>query len=160
MKVAVVADSHDYMTNIKKLVKAVNDLGIKYMLHCGDIVAPFTIKAFGEYKGEFYGCFGNNDGERAGLVKAFAKIGTVHTDPYRLKLEGYSILLTHKPDLAREAAENGGYDLVAFGHEHKVIVDRELSLMVCPGEVCGWTTGKATWALVDIEEQTVKIMKI
>jgi putative phosphoesterase len=157
---AIIADTHDNLPLIEAAVAAANERGADYVLHCGDYVSPFTARAFGGLKARFIGVFGNNDGDRPMLLKTYKDIGPIHSDPHREKLEGISILITHKPDIAEDAAAMGGYDLVAYGHDHAVRVERGLTLLICPGEVGGWTTGRSTMAFVDMPENDVEIIEI
>ncbi|MGD8717232.1 MAG: metallophosphoesterase [Candidatus Zixiibacteriota bacterium] len=156
-RVAVIADSHDNLRMIERAVSAINDWGADLVLHCGDFVSPFTAGPFGALAAPLEGVFGNNDGDRAALKKAFADIGDIHPDPYRFTFNGLSILITHKPRLAREAATAPGYDLIAFGHDHRVRVEHGESLVICPGELGAWVSGRATMALVDVRIGNVDI---
>jgi len=68
MKIAVISDSHDHKNNILKTVSIINERNVDTLIHCGDYVAPFVKRWFNELndsiKKNFYGVFGNNDGER------------------------------------------------------------------------------------------------
>lgn len=75
-------------------------------------------------------------------------------------MEGVSTLITHKPDIAKDAALMGGYDLIAYGHDHRVRVERGLTLVVCPGEAGGWVTGRPTAAVVDMPSREVEIAEL
>ena len=57
----------------------------------------------------------------------------------------------HYPELAIPIAKSGEYDIVVYGHTHKIDIQKGESLLLNPGETGGWTTGKATVAVVDIE---------
>ena len=61
------------------------------------------------------------------------------------------------PELALPLARSGNYDLVVFGHTHEVEERIEKGLMLNPGEVGGWLTGRCTVALVDLESLEVEI---
>ncbi len=156
-RVAVIADSHDNLRMIRQAVAVINEWGADLVVHCGDYVAPFTAEPFRKLKAPLRGVFGNNDGDRAALKKAYADIGDINPDPHRFTFEGLSILITHKPRVAREAAAGAGYDLVAFGHDHHVRVEHGESLVICPGELGGWVTGRASLALVEVKTGTVDI---
>ena len=71
MKVGLLADSHDNLPALAKAVGLFNDAETALVIHAGDYVAPFTARAFQELRSDFVGVFGNNDGERFGLLKAF-----------------------------------------------------------------------------------------
>lgn len=158
-RVAVIADSHDNLVKIKRAVEVINDWGADLVVHCGDFIAPFTAGAFGGLRSPLRGVFGNNDGDRAALRGAFAQLGELHSDPWRFTFNGFSLLVTHKPRLAREAAaESIRYHLIAFGHEHHVRVEQGDALVVCPGELGGWVTGRSSIALVELVTGDVDVV--
>jgi putative phosphoesterase len=157
-RVAVVADSHDNLPRIEKAAQVINDWRAQLVVHCGDFVSPFTAAAFAALRAPFRGVFGNNDGDRAALRRAYRDLGPIETDPYRFEFEGRRFLITHKPRLAREAAATAGYDLIAFGHDHHVRVEQGDALVICPGELAGWTTGRASLALVELGLGDVEII--
>lgn len=156
-RVAVIADSHDNLRMIERAVDVINGWGADLVVHGGDFVSPFTSRPFAKLEAPLRGVFGNNDGDRALLKKTYAALGEIRSDPYRFTWEGLSILITHKPRLAREAAAVPGYDLIAFGHDHHVRVEHGESLVICPGELGGWTTGRGTLALVEVRLGLVDI---
>ena len=157
-RIAVVADSHDNLTLIKKAVAVIREGRADAIFHGGDFVAPFTAAGFRRADVPLYGVYGNNDGDRAALRRAYAPWGTLSPDPFRFDFRGFRILLTHKPRLAREAAATPGYDLIAFGHDHHVRVECGDALVLCPGELCGWVTGRASIALVELGLSDVDIV--
>ncbi len=158
-RVAVIADSHDNLRLIARAVGVINEWGADLVLHGGDFVAPFTARLFAGLNAPLVGVFGNNDGDRAALRLAFKDIGKLYPDPHRFGFNGYSLLLTHKPRVAREAAANGvHYHLIAFGHDHSVRVEHGESLVICPGELGGWVTGRGSLALVQISIGDVEII--
>ncbi|NIT36722.1 MAG: YfcE family phosphodiesterase [candidate division Zixibacteria bacterium] len=156
-RIAVVADSHDNLRMIERAVAVINGWGADLVVHCGDYVAPFTAESFRKLNAPLRGVFGNNDGDRPALKKAYAVIGDLNPDPYRFTFNGFSMLITHKPRLAREAAVGAGYDLIAFGHDHHVRVEHGESLVICPGELGGWVTGRASIALVEVKIANVDV---
>jgi len=77
MKIGIFSDSHDKMDNIRRVVDIFLEQKVDKVVHCGDIVAPFMVRAMSELEGkdiEIIGIYGNNDGERLGLYKMLGKI--------------------------------------------------------------------------------------
>lgn len=147
MKLGVLADSHDHLDNLRKAMAAFKKAGVEKVIHAGDFVAPFTLPVLGEAGVPVVGVFGNNDGERVGLSRGFARLGELHERPHELELNGRRVLLLHEPVALTELAS--AFDLVIYGHTHRVDVGHNL---LNPGEVCGWVTGKASCALVELPE--------
>lgn len=148
MRIGVLADSHDHLDNLRKAMAAFKNAGVKKVIHAGDFVAPFTLPVLGEAGCPVVGVFGNNDGERVGLSRGFARLGELHERPHELELNGRRILVLHEPVALPELA--AAFDLVIYGHTHKVDVRQNL---LNPGEVCGWVTGRASCALVELPKK-------
>ena len=151
MKLGVMSDSHDNIPNVKRAVALFNEIGVDLVVHAGDFIAPFAIDPLADLKCRVVGVFGNNDGESVVLAKKFETIGEVHPNLASTSLGGKTIAVMHYPELAIPIAKSGEYDIVVYGHTHKIDIQKGESLLLNPGETGGWTTGKATVAVVDIE---------
>ncbi len=161
MKLGVMSDSHDNIPNVKRAVALFNEIGVDLVVHAGDFIAPFAIDPLANLNCRVVGVFGNNDGERVVLVKKFEAIdGEVHPNLASASLGDRSIAVMHYPELAIPIAKSGDYDIVVYGHTHKIDIQKEESLLLNPGETGGWTTGKATIAVVDSEILEAKIYEI
>ena len=164
MKIGLVSDSHDNMPAIRKAVEVLNAEGVGAVLHAGDFVAPFAVKEFLKVRAPFFGVFGNNDGERAGLAKLCAEI---QPGPRPLELGGRKIALAHTEE-AIPPALWGEAAVAVFGHTHKVVVEKGLSrssssrgsLRLNPGECGGWLTGRCTVAVLDTETLDVRVVDL
>lgn len=63
MHIGIVSDTHDNLRLARAAAEFFEDRA-DIVVHCGDVVAPFTAMVFdSEY--EFYAVRGNNEGERA-----------------------------------------------------------------------------------------------
>jgi len=160
MKLGVMSDSHDNIPNVKRAVTLFNEIGVDLVVHAGDFIAPFAIDPLADLNCRVVGVFGNNDGERVVLAKKFEAIGEVHPNLASTSLGDKTIAVMHYPELAIPIAKSGEYDIVVYGHTHKIDIQKGESLLLNPGETGGWTTGKATVAVVDIETLEAKIYEI
>lgn len=151
MKLGVMSDSHDNIPNVKRAVALFNEISVDLVVHAGDFIAPFAIDPLADLNCRVVGVFGNNDGERIVLAKKFEPIGEVHPNLASTSLGDKTIAVMHYPELAIPIANSGDYDIVVYGHTHKIDIKKDKSLLLNPGETGGWTTGKATVAVVDIE---------
>ena len=76
MQIGILADSHDHHSNVLRAIKIFNDHKVDYVLHAGDIVSPFTAKAFEDLKiAKFIAIFGNNEGEKLFLKSTVESFG-------------------------------------------------------------------------------------
>jgi len=153
MKVGIIADTHDNMPAIDEAVDMFRREKVDALIHAGDIIAPFAAERF---KGAYI-VYGNNDGERRGLRERCPGID----DFVEITLDGRHIAVVHgtQPAMVRALVDGGRYDLVVTGHTHRPLIERRGgTLLINPGEACGYLTGKRTLALVDLKEMRAEIV--
>ena len=157
MRIGIFSDTHDNLPKIEKAVKLFNQKKVDFVLHAGDYVAPFTMDKFKKLICEWQGVFGNNDGEKKGLLAKSQ--GRIHAPPLRIRLAGKKITMVHDRnslDFKKEKA-----DLIIFGHSHKAEITRiGDKLTVNPGECGGWLSGKSSVAIVDLVTSSAKIFRL
>ena len=59
MKIGIMSDSHDNMPAITSAVGLFNDIGVKLVIHGGDLISPFVSKPIKHLNAEFVAVFGN-----------------------------------------------------------------------------------------------------
>jgi putative phosphoesterase len=161
MKIGIISDTHDHMGNCRKACAAFAAEGVTTVLHAGDIIAPFIAPVFYEAKLKLIAVFGNNDGEKLFMRERFADLGYgLHHGPYRFELDGRRICLMHEPRCLDSLVKSGDFDLVIYGHTHELAISEEGTLVVNPGEACGYLTGKATCAVVDLADMSGRIIEL
>ncbi len=166
MLVGIISDTHDNLDAAKKAAEIFNDRGIKTIFHLGDFIAPFTLKVFKNF--ELYGVFGNNDGEKF-LIKRIAEDMNFKIDfaPFEVELAGKSFLLLHglgsverTIKLGDSFAASQNYDFVLYGHTHKRDLRKKgKTIIINPGEACGYLTGKRSIAILDVENGDVEFIE-
>lgn len=155
----VISDSHDNMMMLEKISDLILKRNITHVFHCGDFVAPFTLPLLMRNGVEFFGVFGNNDGERL-LLKEKSK-NKIFPSPHELEIEGKKIAMFHEPYLLESVAQSNMYDFIFYGHTHKADIRKVgKTLIVNPGESCGYLTGKATIALLDPKTGSAELLEI
>ena len=50
MQIGIISDSHDHHSNVLRAIEIFNESNVEYVLHAGDIVSPFTAKAFADLR--------------------------------------------------------------------------------------------------------------
>lgn len=159
MIIGVISDTHDHLDNIKKALDIFNSRGVKHIIHAGDFCSPFTWRIFKNFDGGFTGIFGNNDGERILLKKLYQD--KIYTQPYKLNLHNKNIVIMHEPDVAKELAKSGSFNLVIYGHTHEPVIEKiEGTLIINPGEASGWLYGKPTVAIVNLSDMSAEIIPL
>jgi uncharacterized protein len=163
MKIGIISDTHDHHGNVIKAVKIFNEEQVKYVLHAGDIVSPFTAKAFADLKGaKFIAVFGNCDGEKVHLKSTIEGYGGEVCDSvYNSRLGDRTVFMTHRPDAINEVAGSGKYDLVIYGHTHKQdIRTAAKTLVVNPGEATDWITGEPSVVIVELDDMNCRTIML
>lgn len=161
MKIGIIADTHEHMPKIRKAVRLFNQEKVGLVLHAGDIISPITVKEFAALQARFIAVFGNNDGDRLLLSKRFRGIGKLYPRKFEGSFGRKKILLIHEPDMLDALAASGHYDIIIYGHTHQAHISRKDStLVINPGEACGWVTGKCTVVLLDTDTMKAKLIKI
>lgn len=162
MKIGVLSDTHDHIPKIKRAVEIFNEEKVDMVLHSGDIVAPFSLLTLQHLACKnFVAVFGNNDGEREGLKKMLGTFGyKIHERPYTFAVNGYKIAMLHEPDPLNDTIDSQEYDLITFGHTHKSHVKLHgKSLVINPGEGCGWLYGTSSIGIVSLPDKTARIVQ-
>jgi hypothetical protein len=159
MIIGIISDTHDNLDNLEKVLEIFNDRKVEHIIHAGDFTSPFTARVLKQFKGDFTGIFGNNDGDRIFLRKMFQD--RIYPQPYVFKLNNRKIVVMHEPDVVDALADSGHFDLVIYGHLHEPVMRRVgKTLVVNPGEVGGWLYGKPTAAVADLETMEAEIVEI
>ena len=160
MLIGVMADSHDNVPKIEAAVELFNRHGVQHVLHAGDFVAPFAIDPLRQLACPVLAVFGNNDGERLGLAARMREVGEIQPYLATTELADRRIAVVHYPELAEPLAKSRSFDLVIYGHTHRVDQRQDQGLLLNPGETGGWLTGCATVATVDLTHLRVRLHEI
>lgn len=159
--IGIMSDSHDNIPAIKKVVEVFNASEVDLVIHAGDLISPFTANEFQHLNAEMVAVFGNNDGEREGLKEAYVDICLIE-DFKEISVEGWKFSVIHgtNPSIVDALARSGKYDVVVRGHTHKLEITGNDTLMINPGEVCGYLSGKQTVVLVDSDDLNCEVVDI
>lgn len=161
--IGIISDTHDNIEAIRKAVDFLNSRKVSLVLHAGDFIAPFTVEEFKKLDTKIIGVFGNNDGDRNGLSEKFSQIGTDLKDFIELEYGGKEIAIYHGTimEFVSALVKSGKYDIVVLGHTHLPEIKKEKNtLVINPGEVCGYLTGKRTLCLLNTKKMEVEIKEI
>jgi putative phosphoesterase len=163
MKIGIISDTHDAHQSVLKAVKIFNEYEVKYVLHAGDIISPFTAKAFAEVKdAKFIAVFGNNEGEKLMLKSTIVGFGgEIHDIVFKGEIAGKKIFMTHVPTAIDEVVGSGHYDIVIYGHTHRQdlrLIDN--TLVINPGEATDWISGRSTLVILETDNMSYEVVPI
>ena len=165
MKVCIVSDSHDNRKLLDIAVQDARNRGAEAVLHCGDVVAPTTLRVLQKHGLPVHVIHGNNTGDLVSTVKLSHEPGSViqfHGQDAGIELAGRKIFMVHYPHYARAMGATGEWDLVCCGHDHKAEIDyiknvnSEKTVFVNPGTV-GGVGAKPTYVFGDLNDMQFEI---
>jgi putative phosphoesterase len=162
MRVGLLADSHDRLPAIAEFVKQMQAAGVSMVLHAGDYCAPFALRPIEEASMSLAGVFGRNDGDTQGLLaKATAGFGAeLYEGPHSFELGGQRIMLVHDiADVQPRSIEAHGVVVHGFTHQQEM-KHRGDTLIVNPGESCGWLYGTPKAAILDLDSRNVEFLAL
>ena len=166
MNVGILSDTHDNVPAVDAAMEHFESVGVEYVIHCGDFIAPPVISRLDRDGIEVHAVRGNNDGEREGLRSAFDALenGTLHGRFAELMFDGRTFAVLHgeeKPVVDALAA-SGAYDYVLYGHWH-VREERSVgeTIVINPGAHFPTVPAEhRTVAVVETDSDTVEFHRL
>jgi len=162
MKVGLMADSHDRIPAIAELLRLMQATGTTMVLHAGDYVSPLSLKPFEDLHMTLAGVFGKNDGDHQSLQqRANAGFGLeLFESPHSFEVGGHQILLVHDlADVQKRSIKSHSVVVHGFAHQQSMKTQDE-SLVINPGEACGWLYGTPGAALLDLDTKQVEFLTL
>jgi uncharacterized protein len=165
MLIGLISDTHDNLSLVERTVKILNHEKTELVLHAGDYTSPFTIPKFKALNCGLIGVFGNNDGDHELLKKRFSETQNceIRGRFAEVNLDGFKIALLHgdETELLNTIVNCGSFDAVVSGHTHiPVNKAKGRTLVICPGEVCGYLYGKPSLAVLDTAKREATILEL
>lgn len=162
MKLAVLSDIHDHLENLDKALTKIKQSSCQELIFCGDMVAPFTAKILAQAKIPTYAVFGNNDGDKASLIKNTQDSIQFFTDDDEyglLERDNLKIGFVHYPKIAQAMSITGHFDAVFYGHTHVKDLKQSPTMVTCnPGAICGIISGQpGPGSFIIFDTQTKKV---
>jgi putative phosphoesterase len=160
VKIGVVSDTHNQLSNVARIVELLNRAGVERVVHTGDITQAKTLEVLARLDAPLHGVFGNNDaGERSALEAAAARYAMTLCDPpLELVWAERRILVVHDP---RElgAARRARHEVALHGHTHRRTIERSGGRLVFnPGECAGHIAGQNAVGVVDLVTLETEIL--
>lgn len=162
MRIGLLSDTHDRVDAVAELSARFAAAGVGMVLHCGDYCAPFSLAPIQAHHLALVGVFGRNDGDPEALrAVAMSGMGSeLFEAPHSFELLGKKILLVHDLTDALERSIEA-HDIVVHGCTHREeMKTRGSTLLINPGEACGWLHGAPSAAILDLDSRRVEILKL
>lgn len=149
MRLGILSDIHDNLWNLRVALDRMNE-GADVLLCCGDLCSPFVMDELKKFHGPVHVIFGNNDADLFRITKKSNDHVQVYGELFTAELAGRRVAANHFDYIARPMAQSGMYDLVCFGHNHRISNEKfGETLALNPGPVMGVAFGPAGWKEVD-----------
>jgi len=170
VKICIISDSHDNIDLLHAALSDAKERGAEMVLHCGDVVAPYTLKKTRQFGLPIHVIHGNNKGDLAVMGKLAQDPESLihyHGRDASLEFDGRRVFMVHFPDYAKALALTGKWDLICCGHNHRCRIDvikhagqDTSTLLVNPGSSSGMDRIQPTYALGDLETMQFEIINI
>jgi putative phosphoesterase len=162
MRIGLMADTHDRVPAIDALLREMLARDVHFVLHAGDFCSPFSLKPFQDHGIAMAGVFGRNDGDPEGL-RAMATQGMgqeLFESPHGMKMGARKLLVVHDiGDVGERSVLAHG--IVVHGHTHlQEMKTQQDTLIVNPGEACGWLYGRPSAAILDLDTTQVEFLTL
>ena len=161
MRIGIFADSHDHLEHLRRAVDEFNRAGCECVLFAGDLVSPIAVPALRGLRCRLVGCFGDNEGNKPGILAGMSIIGSMADPPVRyVAPDGTRFHLGHTRRQVESLAEP--FDVGVYAHTHKPSIHRDEQgrLMVNPGEAGGWVSGRATIVILETQTKEAKLIDL
>jgi len=158
MKIGIMSDSHDNIRNIRKAIQIFKENDVGSVIHAGDLISPFCVPLFIDFKNRFYLCSGNNLGDVLLIKKKIEDIGVYFDELGEINIENMKFALYHGTNeiITKALLNSQEYDYVIVGHtHHKEVLQEGKTILINPGETFGDLYGEATIAILNMENRDV-----
>ncbi len=168
MILGVMSDSHDNLEAVSAALTIFRNENIEVLIHLGDIISPFTFMKIVEFPTRTIAILGNNDGDILSLKEIAIKAGAIiKQNIHLLSIGNIKILLIHgfgaveqTKEIIESIALADKYNVILYGHTHRIDT-RSIgrTLVLNPGEACGYITGRRSVAIIDIPTMKYRIIE-
>jgi putative phosphoesterase len=163
MILAVLSDTHDNRSGIRKTLEVARRRGATEILHCGDLTSAPTVESFRGWSLQYV--FGNMDREESEIRAAVDRLGMGSSCGAELRLErdGLQIALLHgnRSEALITAIRRGGFDFVFHGHTHRRRDERiGRTRVVNPGALGGVAAEGHSFCLLDTAGEEVEFVEM
>ena len=166
MRLGILSDIHDNLWNLGPAIEHLNSHA-DVLLCCGDLCSPFVMDELRKFHASVHIVFGNNDADLFRITRKSDSRVQVHGELLETEFDRRRIGMQHFDNVAKGLAASGMYDLVCYGHNHRISLSRAGSTVVVnPGPVMGaafaaggWEVVAATFAVCETASLEVRFLK-
>ncbi|MDI6883388.1 MAG: YfcE family phosphodiesterase [Patescibacteria group bacterium] len=158
MKIAIISDTHENLTNFEKFASFAKKENIKNLIHCGDAHNKEKLETLiNAFDGEIFYVLGNADIKEQILelkdnpkIKIFKSFGEIEIDKIKMAF-------CHCLNDAKNICQTKRYNFVFYGHTHKPWLEEiNNCILANPGNLAG-SYYKASFAVLDTETKNLSL---
>lgn len=163
MKIGVMSDTHDNLSNTIYVLNTFRGECIETIIHCGDLASLEMVSHFSGFRVIYTS--GNMDYVSGTIKKRFLKLNQSNFVgmTFRGKIDGVPIAATHSHISGKvmELVREGKYQWIFHGHTHERRDERIGSVrIVNPGALGGLSKGERSFCIVDLAADKVEFLKV
>jgi len=163
MKVGVLSDTHDNLSNLLVVLKICRERGINTLIHCGDLTGLEMVSHFEGFRVIY--TTGNMDYMTGAIKGRFSSMGEDNfVGPvFRGQIDGVSIAVTHShiKDKLMDLVRLGRYKWVFHGHTHQrrdeVVKGTRI---INPGALGGLGIESRSFCIIDLNTDDVEFVHV
>lgn len=163
MKIAIISDTHDNLSNLEELLRQISIFKIEYIIHCGDVAEPETLEwLVNNFGGSIKLACGNMEINREEFeliaqkhknLEVFSKLGEA-------QLGQFCVAFIHQLFEMGEAIKNNQFNFIFHGHTHKPWIEQAGKTIVANPGTLGGVFTFPTYAVWDSESGQLELKKL
>lgn len=117
--IGIISDTHENEAAMKKAAAVFMERKVDFAVHCGDIVSPPVLENLKGLKMKMV--FGNNDGERKGLINKCKELGFEEIKDeleFKFKRKFFYVYHGTNPKFLEDKIKSNKYNYIFTGHTH------------------------------------------
>jgi putative phosphoesterase len=163
MKIGVLSDTHDKLTNLIYVLEFFRERGIETIIHCGDLTGLDMVSHFEGFRVIY--TIGNMDymtgaiKKRLGKMRADNFAGTV----FNGKIDGVPLAVTHShiEGMMESLLQDGNIKWLFHGHTHEKRDEVIRGVRVVnPGALGGLGNEPRSFCIVDLDQENVEFFRL
>jgi putative phosphoesterase len=162
MRISILSDSHDDLTNLETALDVLHAEGITRVLHCGDLCGPAVVELLSDF--DVWIARGNMDRHPELEQTVLETIGRSRlADSHRLTLDGHLVAMIHghEEGKLRRLINTGEHAYVFHGHTHRRS-ERRMgpTRVINPGALGGMRWQQRSFCILDLESGQAEFIKV
>lgn len=161
MKIAIISDTHNHLTNLHKALRIIENEDIHFIIHCGDVTSTETLSSLSAFRVIL--TFGNGDFTSGEMREVLLKMNpeSFAGSAYQGEIDGLRIAVTHGHIFSQfqTLLNSQQFDLIFHGHTHR----REEALhgntrLINPGALGGLRKEERSFCILDILSRQLRFI--